>query len=90
MKQGKTRRVISDMVTPSTAEAIASPAKDIDEVSFIKLYQQRSIPRPLVDVVNPQPKAFFAYLQMPAKTSASSSKKKPSTRIKRKNNLGDK
>lgn len=84
------------MVTPGAAAAIASPAIDIDEVSFIKLYQQGNVQqpttrqRPLVDIVNPQPKAFFAYLQMPTKAPASTSKKKPTTRVKRKKNLGDK
>lgn len=38
--------------------------------------------RPLVDVVNPQPKAFYAYLRMP-KEDKPARTKKSSTRIKR-------
>lgn len=39
--------------------------------------------RPLIDIVNPQPKAFFAYLQMPKKTTSTRATKKSSARIKR-------
>lgn len=62
---------------------------DIDEVRYIKMFantsgtpakpvvRQRQEPI-LIDMVNPQPKAFFAYLQMPpkpAKTSPATAKR---------------
>lgn len=68
---------------------------DIDEVSYLSLYggektptaipkrpaQQRTNYRPLVDVINPQPKAFFAYLRMPKEEPKKSAK--TTQRIKR-------
>ena len=41
---------------------------DIDEVSYLRLYGNRkssSATTPRVDIVTPQPKAFYAYMRMP-------------------------
>lgn len=68
---------------------------DIDEVSYLALYggennqvsapqqpaHQHTSRRPLIDVVTPQPKAFFAYLRMPEPEQKTPTK--TTSRIKR-------
>ena len=65
--------------------------RDISEVHFLEIYQPLEQPthaaRPLIDIVNPQPKAFFAYLQMPKPTKPAA--KKATKRVSRRKQ-GDK
>lgn len=62
---------------------------DIDEVRYLKMFAaehrgaaapQKRSSKPqeplLIDIVTPQPKAFFAYLQMPPKPSKKSTPKR--------------
>ena len=75
--------------SPEAARTAAT--SDIDEVALIKAFRP-SVARigrkhPLVDVVTPQPDAFFAYLRMPAAQTANG--KKAVKRVSRKK-LGSK
>lgn len=58
---------------------------DLDEVSYLRMYSGRSVEKseqpkqankkqPLIDIVTPQPKAFFAYLRMPKNTASAGTK----------------
>lgn len=55
----------------SSNQTASGTPLDIDEVAmltqFVSCDTKRAAIRkqPLIDIVNPQPKAFFAYLQMP-------------------------
>ena len=85
----KNSRFDPAFITPKTTG-------DLDEVAYLKLYGQEKVlhknrpeakkdfdGRPLIDIVTPQPKAFYAYLRMPKTSPESSSKKAATGRVKR-------
>lgn len=89
MRLSRSRNVIND-ITPRAA--ISTP-HDLEEVRFIHEFQGDQIGSsgttrhyPLVDVVNPQPKAFFAYLQMPEKKASPKTAPKRVSRRKKDSN----
>ncbi len=91
--RSKRRAPVTDIVRSDTTQADTGYVRDLNEVLYLELYHEQPIRRPrrstggrpLIDVVNPQPKAFFAYLRMPAQTAKSTApkKKQSSKRVSR-------
>ena len=79
-------KLISKLVTAKDSKP-APVVHDLSEVRYLELYHPEvtraaRAAQPLIDIVNPQPKAFFAYLQMPQRSAASA--KASSSRVSRK------
>ena len=87
-KRSSARQMINGIVPRTNMPTTSNTVYDLDEVLFLETFDN-STPavrscQPLIDIVNPQPKAFFAYLRMPKPADTKPKKKVASKRISRK------